>query len=87
MRTRKKPARHAGGRPRHLPLSPLGETIERLANRRHMTRCDLATAAELSGPSLHGILTGRTREPKASTIARIADALGVPATVLLDGMR
>jgi transcriptional regulator with XRE-family HTH domain len=70
-----------------LPLSPLGETIERIAARRNMTRDDIAKAADLSGPSLHGILTGRTADPRSSTIARLATALGVPPATLLASLR
>lgn len=87
MRTTKKHSRHPGGRPRHCPLSPLGETIDRIATRRRMSRVDLAEAASLSYPSLHCLMTGKTSQPRATTIARIADALGVPAATLLAPLR
>ena len=88
MQTRKgfatMPAKkHAGGRPRTLPVCQLGQTIESLARRRGMTRNDLARATGLSAVTLHTICTGRVREPKASTLAMIAAALNVSVTRLM----
>lgn len=73
----------AGGRPRTLPLSELGQRIENEMRRRGMNRNQLAAAAGISGPALHMICSGRVRDPKGSTLAAIARELGVPITRLI----
>ena len=75
--------KHAGGRPRTLAVSPLGQRIEAAAKRRKMSRDEVAAAAGLSAPTLHLICTGKIRDPKTSTLLAIAEALGVPVTRLL----
>lgn len=71
------------GRPRHLQRTALGVRIESLANRRGMGMHQLAEAAEVSGPTLYNICTGRSAEPKLSTLQAIAGALGVPVSRLI----
>jgi len=78
-----KTTKHAGGRPRTLAVSPLGQRIEAAAKRRKMTRDEVAVAAGLSAPTLHLICTGKIRDPKTSTLVAIATALGIPVTRLL----
>lgn len=79
--------KHAGGRPRTLPLSEIGQRIDTLAKRRGMTRDQIAGAAGLSGPTMHNICTGKVSDPKASTLARIAAALNVSVTRLMPAIR
>jgi len=76
-------ARHPGGRPRTVTLSPLGERIEGMAASRGLTREQLAETAGLSATGLWSILTGRTR-PKLSTAAKLSAALGVPVDSFVD---
>jgi len=77
------PTKHAGGRPRTLSVSPLGQRIEAAAKRRGMTRNGVAAAAGLSTVTLHMICTGKIRDPKTSTLVAIAAAIGCPVTRLL----
>lgn len=69
--------RHAGGRPRKLKRSPLGQAIERLAAAKGMHMDELAEKAGISFVTLHLICTGRTKSPKLDTVKAIATALGV----------
>ena len=78
--------KHAGGRPRTLPLSEIGQRIDSLAKRRRITRDQIADAAGLSGPTMHNICTGKVRDPKFSTLARIAAALNVSVTRLMPSL-
>ena len=78
-----KATKHAGGRPRTLPVCELGRRIESAMRRRGMSRDQVATAAGISGPAIHMICSGKIRDPKGSTLAAIAAALEVPVTRLI----
>lgn len=54
------------------------EKIRNLMTAGRLSGNQLAKKAGISGPSMHAILKGVTREAKFSTISRIANALGVP---------
>ena len=69
--------RHAGGRPRRLPRTAMGQNIERLAARRGLHLDELAERAGIKGPTLYRILSGRIKSPKTSTVQALAEALGV----------
>lgn len=69
--------RHAGGRPRTLKRSAIGQAIERLAAARGMHLDEVAERAGISFPTLHLICTGRTKSPKLDTVKALAAALGV----------
>jgi transcriptional regulator with XRE-family HTH domain len=69
--------RHAGGRPRVLPYSALGELIVAQANRRGVHLDQVAADAGISYPTLSRILTGRISSPRMLTIVALADALGL----------
>jgi transcriptional regulator with XRE-family HTH domain len=79
--------KNQGGRPRTLAVCQLGQTIEAIARRRGMSRNDLAKATGLSAVTLHTICTGKVREPKALTLARIAAALNVSVTRLMPAVQ
>ena len=70
--------RHAGGRPRQLPRTKLGQRIERLAGQRGLHLDQLADKAGIRGPTLNRIVTGRIGSPKTSTVLALAKALQVP---------
>lgn len=76
--------RHAGGRPRQLPRTKLGQRIERLATARGIHLDELAERAGIKGPTLYRILTGRIESPKSSTMLALAKALRVPIGDLLN---
>ena len=75
--------RHAGGRPRVLPRTALGQRIERLAGQRGIHLDQLAERAGIRGPTLNRIITGRIESPKASTVLALARVLRVPLDRLL----
>ena len=81
-RTRK--PRHPGGRPRTRPVSPLGQTILALAARRRMTLDTLSESCGVNLSTLYGVIGG-TSDPKLSTVAAIAEALGVTLDRLVAG--
>lgn len=69
--------RHAGGRPKRLPRTPIGQRIERLADARGLHLDEVADAAGIKFPTLNRILTGRIASPRLETVQAIAKALGV----------
>lgn len=75
--------RHAGGRPRQLPRTKLGQAIERLAGERGLRMDEVADKAGIKGPTLYRIVTGRIESPKSCTVLALAKALRVPVGDLL----
>lgn len=69
-------ARHAGGRPRELALTPLGKIIEAEIERRHLHADIVAERAGVSLPTLQRIKTGRIASPRISTLFALAEAIG-----------
>jgi transcriptional regulator with XRE-family HTH domain len=69
--------RHAGGRPRTLRRTEIGQRIERLAASRGLHLDELADRAGIRFPTLHRICTGRIKSPKLETVKALAEALGV----------
>lgn len=78
---RRTPTRHAGGRPRAVPVCEWGQRVEAIMRQRGMTRKDLADKAGIKPPSLWALLVG-VSEPKFQTVCALADALSVPVTKL-----
>jgi transcriptional regulator with XRE-family HTH domain len=75
--------RHAGGRPRVLPLSELGERIVAQANRLGVHLDEVAANAGISYPTLSRIMSGRIASPRMLTIVHLADALGLKPEKLI----
>jgi len=75
--------RHAGGRPRTLPYSELGERIVAQANRRGVHLDEIAANAGISYPTLSRIMSGRIASPRMSTVCALADALGLKPEKLI----
>jgi transcriptional regulator with XRE-family HTH domain len=76
--------RHAGGRPRRLPRTQMGQRIERLARERGLHIDQVAAKAGIKGPTLNRILTGRIESPKTSTVLALAKVLRVKVDQLLN---
>ena len=79
----KKPSGRTG-RPRTRPVSAIGHTIVALAARRGMTLDDVSEASGVNLSTLYRIVAG-TQDPKLSTAAAVADALGVTLNQLAAG--
>lgn len=77
MATRKKPARQPGGRPRKRTPTEWGQRVDKLAERRGLSRSELAERVGITPVSLWQFLMGKAR-PRLETAGRLADALGVP---------
>jgi transcriptional regulator with XRE-family HTH domain len=78
--------RHPGGRPLEKDFCPLGERINALMARRGL---EVKSLSELSGvpkETIYAIRTGDTEEPKASTLAKLATALGTTREKLTAGL-
>ena len=75
--------RHPGGRPRTLPLSPLGIKIRRQADRSGIHIDQLAERAGVATGTLYKILSGRITSPRLSTVVALAHALGTPPAKLI----
>lgn len=75
--------RNVGGRPRERKLCPLGQRIEEELTRKRMTVLRLEEVSGVPRGTIYDIMDGDTREPKASTLAKIAAALGVTIDKLL----
>jgi transcriptional regulator with XRE-family HTH domain len=66
-----------GGRPRKCVPTPWGQRVDKLAERRGLTRSELAERVGITPVSLWQFLMGKAR-PRLETAGRLADALGVP---------
>lgn len=75
--------RHAGGRPRILPYSELGQRIVAQAARVGVHLDEVADAAGISYPTLSRIMSGRIASPRMSTVCALADALGMKPEKLI----
>ena len=60
----------------------IGKTIRRIRTERDISQRDLAEAAELT-PSFLSLLENDHREPSLAALRRIAEALDVPAEVMI----
>ncbi len=65
-------------------MRDIGANIRRARTRRHLTQDDLAQAVHTTRQTISNYETGRSR-PDVETLQRLADALGVELTELLDG--
>lgn len=65
-------------------MRDIGTNIRRARTRRHLTQDDLAQTVHTTRQTISNYETGRSR-PDVETLQRLADALGVELTELLDG--
>ena len=65
-------------------MRDIGANIRRARTRRNLTQDDLAQAVHTTRQTISNYETGRSR-PDVETLQRLADALGVELTELLDG--
>ena len=65
-------------------MRDIGANIRRTRTRRHLTQDDLAQTVHTTRQTISNYETGRSR-PDVETLQRLADALGVELTALLDG--
>lgn len=65
-------------------MRDIGANIRRARVRRHLTQDDLAQTVHTTRQTISNYETGRSR-PDVETLQRLADALGVELTELLDG--
>ena len=65
-------------------MRDIGANIRRTRTRRHLTQDDLAQTVHTTRQTISNYETGRSR-PDVETLRRLADALGVELTELLDG--
>lgn len=65
-------------------MRDIGVNIRRARTRRHLTQDDLAQTVHTTRQTISNYETGRSR-PDMETLQRLADALGVELTELLDG--
>ena len=64
-------------------MRDIGANIRRARTRRHLTQDDLAQTVHTTRQTISNYETGRSR-PDVETLQRLADALGVELTELLD---
>lgn len=65
-------------------MRDIGANIRRARTRRHLTQDDLAQTVHTTRQTISNYETGHSR-PDVETLQRLADALGVELTELLDG--
>lgn len=76
--------RHAGGRPRTIKRSRVGNKIEQLAELRGVHLDELAARSGIAYTSLHKIITGETSSPRWNTLKALADALKIAPQKLME---
>lgn len=74
------------GRPRHRSLSPLGERIAGRMKRLGIGVEQIAKTSGLSRRTIYNMMDGGTAEPKASTLAKLAAAIGTTREKLSAGL-
>lgn len=80
--TADKPVRRRSDTPPVRQDDALAANVERLRAERGLSGRQLSTAAGLSPDAIRNLRKGRSRSPRARTIQRLADALGVPIQAL-----
>ena len=78
-KTREKPQ---GGRPREKALCRRGEMIEDRLAAKEWTVDELATSSGVDRQTIYHIMSGKTSDPKASTLRKLAACLEMPLAVL-----
>jgi len=63
----------------------LAFNLHRLMNEKNITEAELARRTNIPQPTLHKILSGKTSDPRASTLRSLADFFGVTIDALLTG--
>lgn len=66
-------------------IDDLTNTLRRLMDERNITEAELARRTNIPQPTLHKILSGKTGDPRASTLKALADFFGVTIDMLLTG--
>ena len=74
------------GRPRERQLSPLGERIQSRMRRLGIGVDQVAKTSGVSRRTVYSMMDGNTAEPKSSTLAKIAAALGTTRERLSAGL-
>ena len=67
---------HVGGRPREWELCELGHRIEQRLEKLRMSVDDLAAATGVHRQTIYDMMSGETKEPRSSTLRRVAEGLG-----------
>lgn len=65
-----------GGRPREWELCELGQRIERRLEKLRMSVDDLAEVTGVHRQTIYDMMSGETKEPRPSTLRRVAEGLG-----------
>jgi len=65
-----------GGRPRSRNLSPLGLALQILMDRKGLNVNQVAERSGVSPHAIYSIMDGCTREPRVSTLRKLAEHLG-----------
>jgi len=69
---------------RRCNMADFGERVRQERERRGLTRDDLARLADMPTATLTKIEQGTTGDPRLATASRIAEALGLTVTDLLE---
>jgi SOS-response transcriptional repressor LexA len=68
-------------------IDDLTNTLHRLMDEKKITEAELARRTNIPQPTLHKILSGKTGDPRASTLKSLADFFGVTIDMLLTGSK
>lgn len=74
--------RQSGGRPREWELCELGRRIEQRLAKMRMSVDDLAEATGIHRQTIYDMMSGETKEPRPSTLRRVAEGLGTTRETL-----
>lgn len=61
----------------------LSENLKKAIEDRQTTISELSFDSRVTYPRISGILTGKTKNPRIETVAKLADALGITVDDLL----
>lgn len=64
----------------------LAHNLRRLLDARNISEAELARQTSIPQPTLHKILSGKTNDPRASTVKSLADFFGISIDELMTGV-
>ncbi len=67
---------HVGGRPREWELCELGRRIAKRLEKLRMSVDDLAAKTGVNRQTIYDMMSGETKEPRPSTLRKVAEGLG-----------
>ena len=70
----------------HHILDPVAQNIRRMMNQFKVTEAEVSRRTHVPQPTIHKILSGKTTDPRASTLKSLADYFKISIDELVTGV-